>query len=64
MSRGHFLKLRREYFLKSVLRLVALVPLGIMLAAPTFAQTPRPAVVSSRGYLNGDTADGTHDSGL
>ena len=40
-------------FLKSVLRLVVVLPLALLAVVPTLAQTSPPVTVSSRGYING-----------
>jgi hypothetical protein len=53
------MKLHRKLFPNSVLCLIAVLPLAILTAAPAFAQTVTPAVVSSIGYING-TPQTTH----
>ena len=40
-------------FLKSVLRLVVVLPLALLAVVPTLAQTSPPVTVSSKGYING-----------
>ena len=47
------MRLHRESCPTYVRRLLAVLLLGILLAVPSFAQTATPAVVSSRGYING-----------
>ena len=47
------MRLHRKSLLRCLLRLVAVTPLAVVAAIPAIAQTSLPAVVSSRGYING-----------
>jgi len=45
-------RLSREFFMKRVLRVVAVLALALFAVGPTLAQTSPPVIVSSVGYIN------------
>src|SRR5947208_2116203 len=55
------MSLHRESLLKCAFCLIAVLPLAMLATVPASAQTSTPAVISSRGYLNG-TPLTTHTS--
>ncbi len=46
------MRLSREFFMKRVLRVVAVLALALLAVGPTLAQTSPPVIVSSVGYIN------------